>query len=69
MNIYEYQFGVFVEADSEQDAWEKVRVVSETLDRIDVEGVSTMEGPRLLNDRETSEVVKAPSGHERLKLS
>jgi len=69
MNIYEYQFGVFVEADSEQDAWEKVRVVSETLDRIDVEGDSTMEGPRLLNDRETSEVVKAPSGHERLKLS
>lgn len=45
MTIYEYEFGVFVEADNEQDAWEKVREISEALDEIDVENDSTVEGP------------------------
>lgn len=43
--IYEYQFGVFVEAEDEAEAWEKVRAVSETLDTLDTEGDSVVEGP------------------------
>ena len=42
---YEYQFGVYVDADSPEDAWEMVREVSETLDKIDAEGPSVVEGP------------------------
>ncbi len=45
MPRYEYQFGVYVDADSEEDAWEEVREVSEALDKIDVEGTSVVEGP------------------------
>lgn len=45
MTIYEYQFGVYVEAEDEQAAWEKVRAISEALDAVDVEGDSTTEGP------------------------
>lgn len=48
MPRYEYQFGVYVDADSEEDAWEEVREVSETLDKIDVEGTSVVEGPFLV---------------------
>jgi len=45
VTVYEYEFGVYVEADNEQDAWEKVREISEALDKIDVEGTSTTDGP------------------------
>jgi hypothetical protein len=45
MPVYEYTFGVYVEAEDEQDAWEKVRPISEALDKIDVEGDSASEGP------------------------
>ncbi len=69
MKIYEYQFGVYVEADNEQDAWEQVREISEALDGIDVEGDSTTQGPMLVNDQQSSEVVKKPASSERLKLS
>lgn len=68
-NIYEYTFGVYVEADNEQDAWEKVRAVSETLDTIDVEGDSVTEGPRPLDGRESREITRKPVKAERLKLS
>ena len=43
--IYEYTFGVYVEADDEQGAWEKVRPISEALDKIDYEGDSAVSGP------------------------
>lgn len=43
--IFEYQFGVFVEAEDEHEAWEKVRPISEALDRLDTEGESAVEGP------------------------
>ncbi len=45
MPRYEYQFGVYVDADSEEDAWEKVREISQALDKIDAEGTSVVEGP------------------------
>jgi hypothetical protein len=45
MPVYEYQFGVFVQADSEEEAWERVRSVSEQLDNIDVENKSSVDGP------------------------
>jgi len=45
MPIYEYAFGVYVEADDEQQAWEKVRPISQELDKIDAEGDSAVEGP------------------------
>lgn len=40
MPRYEYQFGVFVDAANEQAAWEKVRPISEALDKLDAEGES-----------------------------
>ena len=43
--IYEYTFGVWVEAEDEQAAWEKVRAISEALDAVDLEGDSTTDGP------------------------
>lgn len=45
MPIYEYQFGVAVEAPDEATAWEMVRPISEALDALDVEGDSTTDGP------------------------
>lgn len=51
MTIYEYEFGVFVEADDEQDAWEKVRAISEALDAIDVENDSAVEGPFIVEEK------------------
>ena len=45
MPIYEYSFGVYIEAEDEQKAWEKVRPISETLDKLDYEGDSAVEGP------------------------
>jgi len=45
MPRYEYTFGVYVDADDEQAAWEIVRPISEALDRIDAEGDSAVEGP------------------------
>ncbi len=56
MNIYEYQFGVYVEADNEQDAWEQVRAISEALDGIDVEGDSTTQGPDELTPTQVYEI-------------
>ena len=68
MTIYEYQFGVYVEADNEQDAWEKVREVSERLDSIDIEGDSVTDGPREV-DKDEDEILihDCPNcgGHER----
>lgn len=52
MPVYEYSFGVYVEADNEQAAWERVRPVSEKLDEIDVEGDSAVEGPTLVEDKQ-----------------
>lgn len=43
--VWEYQLGVFVAAADEQAAWEVVRPISEALDRIDVEGDSSTDGP------------------------
>lgn len=43
MTRYEYQFGVYVDAENEQEAWEKVRKVSEMLDGIDAEHESATE--------------------------
>lgn len=43
--IYEYQFGVYVRAEDEAEAWELVRPVSEALDSLDIEGDSVVEGP------------------------
>ena len=43
--IYEYSFGVFIEAASEEEAWEKVRPISEQLDKLDIESASTTDGP------------------------
>ncbi len=45
MPVYEYEFGVFVRADDEQAAWEQVRAISEALDKVDIEGDSSVEGP------------------------
>jgi hypothetical protein len=45
MPVYEYQFGVYIEAESIDDAWEKVRPISEALDILDIEGQSATEGP------------------------
>lgn len=45
MPIYEYAFGVYVKADDEQAAWERVRPISEALDEIDYEGGAAVEGP------------------------
>jgi hypothetical protein len=50
MPIYEYSFGVYVEADDEQAAWEQVRSVSEALDKIDAEGDSATDGPFLVEE-------------------
>ena len=44
-NVFEYQFGVFVRAKDEQEAWELVRPISEALDALDIEGQSAVEGP------------------------
>ncbi len=52
MPRYEFEFGVFVDADNEKDAWAKVRIVSEHLDKIDAEGDSTVEGPILVPEDE-----------------
>ncbi len=49
MNRYEYQFGVYVDAEDKEDAWEQVREISQALDRIDAEGTSEVEGPTLVN--------------------
>jgi len=68
-NIYEYTFGVYVEADNEDEAWERVRAVSELLDRIDVEGDSATEGAGLLYGRQLSDINPKPSAARRLKLS
>lgn len=43
--IYEFQFGVYVEAEDEQDAWKKVRKIAEELDKLDVEHDATIDGP------------------------
>ena len=51
MPVYEYSFGVYVEADNEQEAWEKVRPISEKLDEIDVEHDSAVEGPTLVEPK------------------
>lgn len=40
-----YEFGVIVEADTEEDAWEQVRMASQALDKADFEGESSVEGP------------------------
>lgn len=45
MPRFEYTFGVYVDAEDEREAWEKVRRVSEELDRIDAEGESAVDGP------------------------
>lgn len=45
MPIYEFEFGVYVKAADEQEAWEKVRPVAEALDKLDVEGDSSVDGP------------------------
>lgn len=43
MPIFEYEFGVFVRAENADEAWEKVREVSEKLDEIDYESDSSTE--------------------------
>ena len=43
--VYEYEFGVLVKADSKEEAWKKVREISEKLDSIDYEGNSSVSGP------------------------
>lgn len=45
MAVYEYTFGVYVRAEDEAKAWEKVREISQRLDDIDIEGDSAVEGP------------------------
>lgn len=50
MSLYMYEFGVIVEAETEQDAWELVRQASQALDKVDIEE-STVEGPTMC-DRE-----------------
>jgi len=50
MTLYEFEFGVYVDAATEADAWEKVRKVSEALDRIDSEGDSAVQGPTPVDD-------------------
>ena len=56
MPIYEYEFGVQVRAKNAQEAWEKVRAISEALDAIDVEGDSATEGPTLVTELEDFEL-------------
>lgn len=50
MPKYEYQFGVYIEADSEQAAWDKAWRISAALDAVDVEGESVVEGPFFVED-------------------
>ena len=45
VKVFEYEFGVFVRAESASEAWEKVRAISEKLDAIDYNGESTIDGP------------------------
>ncbi len=52
MPRYEYQFGVYVDADTKEDAWEEVREISQALDKIDAEGTSVVEGPFLVSTSE-----------------
>ena len=45
MNIYEFEFSIYVEAEDKRDAGEKVREISKLLDALDVEGQSERKGP------------------------
>lgn len=51
MSLYMYEFGVIVEAETEEDAWELVRQASQALDKIDFEGESSVDGPTLCDKR------------------
>lgn len=50
MPKYEYQFGVYIEADDEQQAWDKVWRISAALDALDVDGESVVEGPMFVEE-------------------
>lgn len=38
--IYHVQIGMYVEADDEQDLWERVRPIAQECDKLDAEGES-----------------------------
>lgn len=57
MPIYEFQFGVYVQASDEQAARDSVREISKKLDEIDVEGDSTLNGPFNVRDTEIRDLL------------
>lgn len=59
--IYEFEFGVFIDAEDEQDAWQQVRHISAQLDDVDIEGDSSVGGPYEVPPVITSSLTRAPS--------
>lgn len=62
MKIYEFEFIVYVEADDERDAGDKVREISKLMDTLDVKGQSERKGPDELTPTQVYGIEKRLSG-------